>query len=117
VSAEGLKVFAVIDPSAEASQVGVQLRETTLVAFGDPPAGTPVMVAAPLAALDLPLKVPDLGRRGQVKVSYYGPSARRAFRPGRHRSGHRRADRSVAPLSGAFGAWFFCGVRLRLYLG
>jgi len=50
VSAKGLKVFAVIDHSAEASQVG-------LVVFGNPVAGTPVMVAAPLAALDLPLKV------------------------------------------------------------
>jgi uncharacterized protein (DUF302 family) len=50
VSAKGLKVFAVIDHSAEASQVGLQLRATTLVVFGDPPAGTPVMVAAPLAA-------------------------------------------------------------------
>lgn len=75
VSAKGLKVFAVIDHSAEASQVGLQLRETTLLVFGNPPAGTPVMVAAPLAALDLPLKVLIWEDAGQTKVSYYGPAA------------------------------------------
>src|SRR6516225_7643589 len=57
LGSKGLKVFAVIDQSAEASQVGLKLRDTTLVLFGNPAAGTPVMVAAPLAALDLPLKV------------------------------------------------------------
>jgi uncharacterized protein (DUF302 family) len=75
VSAKGLKVFAVIDHSAEASEVGLQLRETTLVVFGNPPAGTPVMVAAPLAALDLPLKVLIWDDAGKTKVSYYGPAA------------------------------------------
>jgi len=57
LAAKGLKVFAVIDQSAEASQVSMPLRETTLVLFGNPAAGTPVMVAAPMSALDLPLKV------------------------------------------------------------
>jgi len=75
LSAKGLKVFAVIDQSAEASQVGMQLRETTLVLFGSPAAGTPVMVAAPMAALDLPLKVLVWADGGQTKVSYYGPAA------------------------------------------
>jgi uncharacterized protein (DUF302 family) len=75
LSAKGLKVFAVIDQSAEASQVGMQLRETTLVFFGNPAAGTPVMVAAPMAALDLPLKVLVWADNGQTKVSYYGPAA------------------------------------------
>jgi uncharacterized protein (DUF302 family) len=75
LSAKGLKVFAVIDQSAEASRVGLQLRETTLVLFGSPAAGTPVMVAAPLAALDLPLKVLVWADDGQTKVTYYGPAA------------------------------------------
>jgi uncharacterized protein (DUF302 family) len=75
LSGKGLKVFGVIDQSAEASQVGMQLRETTLVLFGNPAAGTPVMVAAPLSALDLPLKVLIWADDGQTKVSYYGPSA------------------------------------------
>ena len=75
LGAKGLKVFAVIDQSAEASQVGLQLRETTLVLFGNPAAGTPVMVAAPLSALDLPLKVLIWDDAGQTKVTYYGPAA------------------------------------------
>ena len=75
LAAKGLKVFAVIDQSAEASQVGLQLRETTLVLFGNPAAGTPVMVAAPLSALDLPLKVLIWDDAGQTKVTYYGPAA------------------------------------------
>jgi uncharacterized protein (DUF302 family) len=72
LAAKGLKVFAAIDQSAEASGAGLQLRETTLVLFGNPAAGTPVMVAAPSAALDLPLKVLIWADNGQTKVSYYG---------------------------------------------
>jgi uncharacterized protein (DUF302 family) len=75
LSAKGLKVFAVIDQSAEARQVGMQLRETVLVLFGSPAAGTPVMAAAPLAALDLPLKVLVWEDSGHASVSYYGPAA------------------------------------------
>jgi uncharacterized protein (DUF302 family) len=75
LSAKGLKVFAVIDQSAEARQAGLQLRETTLVVFGNPAAGTPVMAAAPLAALDLPLKVVIWADEGQTKVSYVSPAA------------------------------------------
>jgi uncharacterized protein (DUF302 family) len=70
-----MKLFAVIDHSAEASQAGLQLRETTLVVFGNPVAGTPVMVATPLAALGLPLKVLVWTDNGQTNVSYYGPAA------------------------------------------
>jgi uncharacterized protein (DUF302 family) len=75
ISAKGMKLFAVIDQSAEARQVGLSLRETTLVIFGSPAAGTPVMAAAPLAALDLPLKVLVWDDEGQTKVSYYAPAA------------------------------------------
>jgi uncharacterized protein (DUF302 family) len=75
VSAKGMKLFAVIDQSAEARDVGLQLRDTTLVSFGSPAAGTPVMVASPLAALDLPLKVLVWSDGGQTKVSYYDPRA------------------------------------------
>ena len=66
VAAKGMKLFAVIDQSAEASQAGLKLRDTILVIFGSPAAGTLVMQAAPLAALDLPLKVlvwADQGRQ------------------------------------------------------
>ena len=74
LAATGLKVFAVIDQSAEASQVSMPLRETTLVLFGNPAAGTPVMVAAPMSALDLPLKVLIWDDEGQTKVTYYAPA-------------------------------------------
>jgi uncharacterized protein (DUF302 family) len=75
ITANGLKLFAVIDQSAEARQVGLTLRDTTLVIFGSPAAGTPVMAASPLAALDLPLKVLVWSDDGQTKVSYYAPAA------------------------------------------
>jgi uncharacterized protein (DUF302 family) len=61
------------------------LRETTLVIFGSPAAGTPVMEAAPLAALDLPLKVLIWADGDQVQVSYVGPAtlaARHRLSPG-----------------------------------
>ena len=57
LGSKSIKVFAVIDQRAEARAVGLELRETTLVIFGNPAAGTGVMAATPLAALDLPLKV------------------------------------------------------------
>jgi uncharacterized protein (DUF302 family) len=75
VRAKGMKVFGVIDQSAEARKAGLELRDTTLVLFGSPAAGTPVMAASPLAALDLPLKVLVWADAGQTKVSYYAPSA------------------------------------------
>jgi uncharacterized protein (DUF302 family) len=75
LSGKGLKVFDVIDQRAEAQRAGLDMRETTLVLFGNPAAGTPVMVAAPMAALDLPLKVLIWDDNGQTKVSYYGPAA------------------------------------------
>jgi uncharacterized protein (DUF302 family) len=75
ITAKGMRLFAVIDQSAEARQVGLALRETTLVLFGSPAAGTPVMAASPLAALDLPLKVLIWADEGQTKVSYYAPAA------------------------------------------
>ena len=75
ISAKGMKLFAVIDQAAEARQVGLTLRETMLVIFGSPKAGTPVMAASPLSALDLPLKVLIWADEGQTKVSYYAPAA------------------------------------------
>jgi uncharacterized protein (DUF302 family) len=75
LKAKSIKLFVVFDQRAEAHQVGLELRETTLVIFGSPTAGTPVMVASPLAALDLPLKVLVWDDRGATKVSYYSPAA------------------------------------------
>jgi uncharacterized protein (DUF302 family) len=83
LGAKGVKLFAVIDQSAEARQAGLRLRDTTLVIFGSPAAGTPVMAASPLAALDLPLQVLVWDDAGQTKVSYYAPAELAA----RHRLG------------------------------
>jgi uncharacterized protein (DUF302 family) len=75
LNAKGLRVFAVIDQRAAAADAGLELRETVLVIFGNPAGGTPVMDAAPLAALDLPLKVLIWDDGGQTKVSYFTPAA------------------------------------------
>jgi uncharacterized protein (DUF302 family) len=86
LESKGMTVFAVIDQQAAARQVGLDLRATTLVLFGNPAGGTPVMEAAPLAALDLPLKVLvwDGGDEG-CQVSYTDPAvlgARYGVAPG-----------------------------------
>ena len=74
LGAKGVKVFAVIDQTAAAREAGLELPDTTLVIFGSPAAGTPVMVAAPLVALDLPLKVLVWDDAGQTKVTYVSPA-------------------------------------------
>jgi uncharacterized protein (DUF302 family) len=75
LNARGQKLFAVIDQSAEANAAGLALRETVLMIFGSPAAGTPVMDASPLAALDLPLKIVVWADGPQTKVSYFSPGA------------------------------------------
>jgi uncharacterized protein (DUF302 family) len=74
LAAKGMKVFAVIDQSQQAREVGLQLRETELVIFGDPAAGTPIMVATPLAALDLPLKILVWADGSRTNVTYFPPA-------------------------------------------
>jgi uncharacterized protein (DUF302 family) len=74
VAAKGLTLFAVIDHSGEAKRAGLEMPDAKLILFGSPVAGTPVMVAAPLAALDLPLKVLVWANTdGAVSVSYNSP--------------------------------------------
>jgi uncharacterized protein (DUF302 family) len=75
VAARGMTLFAVIDQAAEAHRVGLHLRPTTLVMFGNPVAGTAVMDAAPEAAIDLPLKVLIWADGPQTKVTYLSPGA------------------------------------------
>ena len=72
---KGVKLFAVIDHSGEAEAAGLELRDTKVVIFGAPRAGTPVMEAVPLAALDLPLKVLVWADGDQTKVTYTAPAA------------------------------------------
>jgi uncharacterized protein (DUF302 family) len=75
-AARELKVFAVIDHSAEADSIGLRLRDTKLVIFGSPSSATPVMAAAPLVALDFPLKVLVWAADDyQTKLSYTAAGA------------------------------------------
>jgi uncharacterized protein (DUF302 family) len=75
IATKGMTLFAVIDQSAEASKAGLELRDTVLVEFGNPAAGTLVMQASPLSALDLPLKVLIWDDSGQAMVTYLAPPA------------------------------------------
>ncbi len=75
VAARGMKLFAVIDHSGEAEAAGLELRTTRVVVFGSPQAGTPVMQAAPLAALDLPLKVLVWDDERETRLAYTAPEA------------------------------------------
>jgi uncharacterized protein (DUF302 family) len=75
ISAQGLRLFGVIDQRAAAREAGLDLHDTVLVIFGSPAAGTPVMAAVPLSALDLPLKVLIWDDEGQTTVSYTAPAA------------------------------------------
>jgi len=74
VEARGLKLFDVIDHSGEAEAAGLELRDTKVVIFGSPAAGTPVMQAAPLAALDLPLKVLVWADADGTRLAYAAPA-------------------------------------------
>jgi uncharacterized protein (DUF302 family) len=73
-SAKGLQLFALVNHSGEAAKVGLKMRPTKLLIFGSPKGGTPLMVAAPSLALDLPLKAlvwEDDG--GKVWLAYNSP--------------------------------------------
>ena len=75
LQAKGVTVFARIDQQAEAKKVGLSLPPTQLLLFGNPKAGTPLMVAEPTIALDLPLKVLAWeATDGKVWVSYNDPN-------------------------------------------
>jgi uncharacterized protein (DUF302 family) len=66
----GSTIFATIDQSAAAASVALTLRPTTLVVFGNPKGGTPLMEAFPLVALELPLKVLVWEENGSVSVAF-----------------------------------------------
>jgi uncharacterized protein (DUF302 family) len=57
LQSQGIKLFALVDHSGEAEKVGLKMRPTKLLIFGSPKAGTPLMLAAPSVAIDLPLKI------------------------------------------------------------
>jgi uncharacterized protein (DUF302 family) len=71
LSAKGITLFALIDHSGEAEKAGLKMLPTKLLLFGNPKAGTPLMMAAPSAALDLPLKILIWqDAQGKVWLSY-----------------------------------------------
>jgi uncharacterized protein (DUF302 family) len=71
---KGVTIFAVVDHSGEAAKVGIDMRPTKVVIFGNPKDGTPVMLASPSAAIDLPLKILIAeNEAGKVLVSYNTP--------------------------------------------
>jgi uncharacterized protein (DUF302 family) len=74
LQARGLTLFALVDHSGEAEKVGMKMLPTKLLIFGSPKGGTPVMMAAPSIAIDLPLKVLIWeDSQGRVWVSYNSP--------------------------------------------
>jgi uncharacterized protein (DUF302 family) len=75
LQAKGVNVFAIVDHSGEAEKVGLNMRPTKLVIFGNPKAGTPLMLAAPTTAIDLPLKILIWeDGQGKVWISYNSPA-------------------------------------------
>lgn len=71
---KGLQIFALIDHSGEAEKVGLKMRPTKVLIFGSPKGGTPLMVAAPSLAIDLPLKALVAEEEdGKVSVTYNSP--------------------------------------------
>jgi uncharacterized protein (DUF302 family) len=71
---KSLQVFALIDHSGEATKVGLTMRPTKVIIFGNPKGGTPLMVAAPSLAIDLPLKaLVAEDTNGKVSVTYNSP--------------------------------------------
>ena len=74
-AALGMKIFAVIDHAAEAREAGLALHDSTVVIVGSAQDRTPIMQAAPLAGLDLPLRVLIWSDEAQTKLSYTAPAA------------------------------------------
>ena len=74
LASKGVTVFAVIDHSGEAENVGMKMPPTKVVIFGSPKGGTPLMLAAPSVAIDLPLKILVAeDAQGKVWLSYNSP--------------------------------------------
>jgi uncharacterized protein (DUF302 family) len=75
LQAKGITLFALIDHSGEAAKTGMRMRPTKLLVFGNPKAGTPVMLGAPSTAIDLPLKILIWeDAEGKVLVTYNSPA-------------------------------------------
>lgn len=75
LQSKGITLFALIDHSGEAAKAGTEMRPTKLLIFGNPKGGTPVMLAAPSSAIDLPLKILiSENAQGKVWLTYNSPA-------------------------------------------
>ena len=75
LAAKGVKLFALVDHSGEAAKAGLPMPNTKLLIFGKPEAGTPLMLAVPSLAIDLPMKILVAeGADGRVRISYNDPA-------------------------------------------
>jgi uncharacterized protein (DUF302 family) len=75
LEAKAISLFAVVDHSGEALKAGLHMPDTKLLIFGNPTAGTPLMLSAPSAAIDLPLKILVAeDQNGRVSISWNAPS-------------------------------------------
>ena len=100
VKAKGLTVFARIDHAAGAAEVGLQLRPTAVLVFGNAKGGTPIMQAAQTVGIDLPLRaLVWQDAAGKVWLSYNDPG----WIAKRHGLG-REVDAAVGALTGALSA-------------
>ena len=76
LKSKGVALFALVDHSGEAEKVGLKMPPTKLLIFGNPKGGTPLMLAAPSAALDLPLKILVAeDSQGKAWISYNSPDS------------------------------------------
>ncbi len=99
LQSKGMTVFARIDHAAEAEKVGLKMRPTQLLIFGNPKGGTPLMVAAPTVAIDLPFKALAWeDANGKVWLGYNAPSYLK------ERHGIRGKDDAVQALEKALDA-------------
>jgi uncharacterized protein (DUF302 family) len=97
LQAKGITLFALVDHSGEAAKLGMRMPPTKLLIFGSPRAGTPLMLASPSIALDLPLKIlVSEDSRGKVWLSYNAPG----FLAERHHLPH-----DLVPVLGAVEAF------------
>jgi len=93
---KNVNIFARVDHSGEAEKVGLKMPPTQLLIFGNPKGGTPLMLAAPLSAIDLPLKaLAWQDSEGKVWLSYNDPQYLK--------SRYGLADDLLPPISAAIG--------------
>lgn len=92
---KGIKIFALIDHSGEANAVGIEMHPTKMLIFGNPKAGTPLMLTAPSVAIDLPLKA-LIGENAEGSVTISWNSA--AYLQSRHSLPADLVQKALGPI-------------------